>query len=89
MGLVEKFKHEKVRIKKANGELVKEEAKAIFSKNTVKMNADVNIEKNYIIERMLPNGHCERYQILDTGFFNGCGKFIDHYKAKVKKIINE
>ena len=85
MGLIYEF----VTIKDCNGKIIKDKVKAIIPKNLITMNADVNIEENNIIERILPNGHCEKYKIIDIGFVNGMGHFINHYQTEVKKIINE
>ena len=41
--------------------------------------ASLPIEEGDIIERQLPNGLLERYEVADRGFWD------DHYQVKVKR----
>ena len=39
-----------------------------------------------VIERELPNGICERYTVIDTGYHGPFASFPEHYQAKLRKI---
>ncbi len=46
------------------------------------------IEEGDIIERSLPNGKKEKYEIEDCSFYNNMGTFPSHYEITVRKITN-
>jgi hypothetical protein len=46
---------------------------------------NVPLEEGDVLERALPNGLTERYEILDRGYYGAFGGTAAHYQAKVQK----
>jgi hypothetical protein len=64
------------------------EFRGLLSKKTLTtFNHTLLVEDGDTIERTLPNGTLERFQVMDTGFHSGMqGAIGPHYQIKVEKL---
>ncbi|RFU93664.1 hypothetical protein DYP60_13635 [Sphaerochaeta halotolerans] len=71
-----------------DGEVLYQNIKAVFADNMFLIE-DIKLifEEGDIIEKLLPNGKSERYEILETGFNEGLSTIPAHFQTKVRKII--
>ncbi len=80
------FPTEFVNIIKQDGTIIKD-VKALVSSNQVTIDdSKISIVEGDTIERSLPNGDKEFFQVTDRGFFKGMGGIPDHYQVKFQKI---
>ena len=71
---------------KNNGQRV--EFRGLLSKTTLTtFNHTLKVEEGDVVERTLPNGMLERFEVLDTGYHPGMsGAISPNYQMKVQKI---
>jgi hypothetical protein len=59
----------------------------LTSPNLTTFNHNLQVEDGDTVERTLPNGTLERFQVMDTGFHPGLsGAVGPHFKMKVQKL---
>jgi hypothetical protein len=77
---------DKIKIIKKNGEDINN-LNAYVSKNTIMlMDSDISIDSNDRIQRFMPNGEIENFQVLDAGFSKGMFNIPPHYNISIKKL---
>ncbi len=60
--------------------------KSAVTRNVVHFDdVSVPLEEGDFIERVLPNGMKEVYEVVDRGYYSGGGGIPDHYQARVQK----
>ena len=78
---------DKFYILKSNGQKSHNLKVSIQHKGIYLMRAEILIEANDLIQRVMSNGETETLQIIDPGFHQGTGRSIPaHYQMKVKKL---
>ena len=82
------FPKSTISIVNRNGDVLYQNIKAVFANNMFLIE-DIKLifEEGDIIEKMLPNGKSERYEILETGFTEGLSSIPAHFQTQVRKII--
>lgn len=87
--MLSSFPKSTISIVNRDGDVLYQNIKAVFADNTFLIE-DIKLifEEGDIIEKMLPNGKSERYEILETGFTEGLSSIPAHFQTKVRKIIN-
>lgn len=79
------FPTEIVRIIKSDSSVI-ESVRALVERNMIFIDdASINIEEGDIIERSLPSGAKEKFEVLDNGFQRGIHGISSHYQVKVRK----
>jgi hypothetical protein len=86
--MLSNFPKSNISIFNRDGEVLYQNIKAVFADNIFVIE-DIKLifEEGDIIEKMLPNGNSERYEILETGFTEGLSSIPAHFQTKVRKII--
>ncbi len=79
--------NDKISIFDQNEKLVVENISASVSgKNILIGSGDFIVDFDYIVERKLPNGHVEKYRVIDPDFFAGMDGMPAHYDMKVENL---
>ena len=86
--MLSNFPKSNISIINRDGEVLYQNIKAVFADNIFVIE-DIKLifEEGDIIEKMLPNGNSERYEILETGFTDGLSTIPAHFQTKVRKVI--
>lgn len=83
--MLENFPTEKVTILKSDASII-DGVKALVERDMIFIDdTSVSIEDGDIIERTLPSGTKEKFEVLDSGFHRGMHGISDHYQVKVRK----
>jgi hypothetical protein len=63
--------------------------RSVVSRDTIVFDdVKVPLEEGDFVERRLPSGITEVFEVVDRGFFSGQGGIPDHYQAKVRKTTS-
>jgi len=86
--MLSSFPKSTISIINRRGEVLYQNIKTVFA-DSIFLIEDTTLifEEGDIIEKTLPNGISERYEILETGYTEGLGSISAHFQVKVKKII--
>ena len=78
---------DKFYVLKSNGQKSHTLKVSVQRKGIYLMRAEILVEVNDLIQRIMSNGETETFQIIDPGFHEGTGRSIPaHYQMKVKKL---
>lgn len=79
------FPTDKVKLIKSSGEEIFN-IDALVDKDKIFIDdGKLLIEEGDIIQRKLPNGLVEDFEVLNRGFYKGMGSIPDHYQTEVRK----
>ena len=86
--MLSSFPKSTISIVNRDGDVLYQNIKAVFADNMFLIE-DIKLifEEGDIIEKLLPNGKSERYEIIETGFTEGLSTIPAHFQTKVRKII--
>ena len=73
------FPTEPVTLVKRNGQRIPVAEALVSSKSVHIDDASLPIEEGDVLERSLPNGLVEQFEVTDRGFYKAWGAFPDHY----------
>ncbi len=77
---------DRVRLLKPGGQRI-DGIKCVVAPDTIVIDDEkLQLEEGDLLERDLPNGLVETYQVLDSGFHQGRGGIPSHYQASVRKL---
>lgn len=66
-----------------------DDIRSVVSRDTIVFDdVKVPLEEGDFIERRLPSGITEIYEVTDRGYFSGQGGIPNHYQAKVRKTTS-
>lgn len=83
--MLQNFPTEEVEIYDKDGNKVIK-ARGLFGKTGLTVtDTSVPIIEGYIVERMLPNGSIEKYEIIESKYVKGHGSICDFYKLILLK----
>lgn len=83
--LLSNFSTEKLKLRKATGEVIEDIEALVEPKKIFVDDSSVIIEEGDFFERTLTNGSVENYEVLDRGFYKGAHGIPDHYQVSVRK----